>query len=69
MLLRNRLSATLLLAATAATAELAQTFNNMTRATLDAMNRGNDRGNSADQQTRQLNIRVTKLENPEQDAA
>ncbi len=64
MLLKNRLSATLLLANNVATAELAQTFNSMTRATPDAMNRGNDRGNSADQQTRQLNIRVAKLENP-----
>ncbi|WP_216726771.1 hypothetical protein [Hymenobacter siberiensis] len=44
---------------------LAQTFNSMTNAILDAMNRGNDRYNSSDQQIKQLDTRVTKLENPD----
>ncbi|MDB5268076.1 MAG: hypothetical protein JWP58_1116 [Hymenobacter sp.] len=49
--------------------ELAQTFNNMTNAILDAMNRGNDRYNSTDQQIKQLDTRVTKLEDAAPDAA
>ena len=55
---------------------MAQTFNNMTNAILDAMNRGNDRyyatNDRQDETTReieQLNARVTNLENPAPDAA
>ena len=48
---------------------MAQTFNGMTNAILDAMNRGNDRYNDSDQRIKQLNTRVTKLENPAADAA
>ena len=49
----------------ASLAEMTQTFNGMTNAILDAMNRGNDRYNSSDQQIKQLDTRVTKLENPD----
>ena len=48
---------------------MAQTFNGMTNAILDAMNRGNDRYNDSDQRIKQLDGRVTKLENPAADAA
>ena len=50
-------------------AELAQTFNGMTNAILDAMNRGNDRYISTNQEIGQLKTRVTELENPTTDAA
>ena len=53
----------------ASLSEMAQTFNGMTNAILDAMNRGNDRYNDSDQRIKQLNTRVTKLENPAADAA
>jgi chromosome segregation ATPase len=46
----------------------AQTFNGMTNAILNAMNRGNDRYDSTGQQIKQLDARVTKLENPTNDA-
>ena len=49
----------------ASLAEMTQTFNGMTNAILDAMNRGNDRYNNSDQQIRQLDTRVTKLESPD----
>jgi hypothetical protein len=55
---------------------MAQTFNSMTNAILDAMNRGNDRyyatNDRQDETTReidQLKTRVTTLENPGLDAA
>ncbi|WP_201979167.1 hypothetical protein [Hymenobacter rubidus] len=50
-------------------AELAQTFNGMTNAILDAMNRGTDRYIGTGQEIDQLKTRVTKLENPATDAA
>ncbi len=43
---------------------LTQTFNNMTNAILDAMNRGNDRYERTGQEIDQLKTRVTNLENP-----
>ena len=52
----------------ASLADMTQTFNGMTNAILDAMNRGNDRYNSTDQQIKQLDTRVSKLENPAADA-
>ena len=55
---------------------MAQTFNRMTNAVLDAMNRGNDRyyatNDRQDEATReidQLKSRVTNLEKPGSDAA
>ena len=45
--------------------ELVGLFNGMTNAILDAMNRGNDRYNDSDQRIKQLDTRVTKLENPD----
>ena len=57
-------------------AEMAQTFNSMTNAILDAMNRGNDRygatnnrQDSTDNEVDQLKTRVSKLENPGSEAA
>lgn len=50
-------------------AEMSQTFNNMTNAILDAMNRGNDRYISTNQEVDQLKARVIRLENPAPDAA
>lgn len=50
-------------------AEMAQTFNNMTNAILDAMNRGNDRYERTGQEIDLLKTRVTKLENPASNAA
>ena len=55
---------------------MAQTFNNMTNAILDAMNRGSDRYHAtsdrqdeASREINQLKTRVTNLENPDSDAA
>ena len=50
-------------------AELAQTFNGMTNAILDAMNRGSDRYERTGQEIDQLKTRVTRLENPASEAA
>ena len=57
-------------------AEMSQTFNNMTNAILDAMNRGNDRygatsnqQDSTDSEVDQFRTRVSKLEKPDSDAA
>lgn len=50
-------------------AELAQTFNGMTNAILDAMNRGTDRYERTGQEIDQLKTRVAKLENPAAGAA
>ena len=50
-------------------AELVQTFNGMTNAILDAMNRGSDRYERTGQEIDQLKTRVTRLENPATDAA
>ena len=54
---------------------MAQTFNNMTNAILDAMNRGNDRyyatndrQDGTGREIEQLKTRVTNLENPAPDA-
>jgi predicted nucleic acid-binding Zn-ribbon protein len=49
-------------------AEMAQTFNNMTNAILDAMNRGNDRYERTGQEIDSLKTRVSKLENPASNA-
>ena len=43
---------------------MAQLFNDMTNAILDAMNRGNDRYERTGQEIDSLKTRVTKLENP-----
>jgi len=43
---------------------MAQTFNGMTNAVLDAMNRGTDRYERTGQEIDQLKTRVAKLENP-----
>ena len=55
---------------------MAQTFNNMTNAILDAMNRGSDRYHAtsdrqdeASREINQLKTRVTNLENPDSNAA
>ena len=48
---------------------LAQTFNGMTNAILNAMNRGTDRYERTNQEVDHLQARVTKLENPAPDAA
>ena len=53
----------------ASLAEMTQTFNGMTNAILDAMNRGNERYNSTDQRIGHLDGRVTTLENPAADVA
>ena len=57
-------------------AEMAQTFNSMTNAILDAINRGNDRygatnnrQDSTDNEVDQLKTRVSKLENTGSEAA
>ena len=52
----------------ASLAEMTQTFNGMTNAILDAMNRGTDRYDSTNQRIKQLDTRVAKLENPAADA-
>ncbi|MGI4883643.1 MAG: hypothetical protein ACRYFR_01640 [Janthinobacterium lividum] len=43
---------------------MTQTFNGMTNAILDAINRGNDRYERTGQEIDQLKTRVTELENP-----
>ena len=55
---------------------MAQTFNSMTNAILDAMNRGNDRyyatndrQDGTGREIEQLKTRVTNLENPDSNAA